>query len=65
MVLLRAGANSIAGNIGFDAKKEIYKNSTSLLLTKSVIDAPKWDPDEIHKRQGAMADLAVKAWPLP
>jgi hypothetical protein len=65
MMLLKAGPNSVAGNIGFAAKQAIYKNSTVLLLNHTVIDASKWDLEEINTRQGTMADLAIKAWPAP
>lgn len=65
MMLLKAGPNSIAGNIGFAAKKAIYRTSTVLLLNQPVIDASKWGLEEINKRQASMADLAAKAWPAP
>jgi hypothetical protein len=64
MVLLRASANSRIGNESFAEKKKIYKSSSSLELTKQILNYARWGKDEIDKRQAEMAKLAVKIWSL-
>jgi hypothetical protein len=63
MVLLQAGPNSTIGNAGFGTKRKAYEKS-SFQLTSSLGSLTKWGPDEIAQRQKALAEMAVKTWPL-
>lgn len=63
MVLLRANTNSAAGNMLFPDKQQVYKGSSSLLLTKQLEGYTSWGLDQINDRQKRLAELAVKTWP--
>ncbi|GMV99325.1 MAG: hypothetical protein AMXMBFR84_04640 [Candidatus Hydrogenedentota bacterium] len=67
MVLLNAKKNQLLGNCDFKKKRECFSDS-GLLLTKRVADATTestlWGPEEIKKRQAALAKIAVETWPL-
>jgi hypothetical protein len=64
MVLVRASVNSSLGNDGFNEKKVVYEQSSSLILTKQVLKYDQWGLDEINQRSRDLADLAVLTWPL-
>ena len=61
MVLLSAEKNSQIGNLKFELKRPVLKDS-AFLLTKEVGESEKWGAEEIHARQLKLADLAVKVW---
>ena len=63
MVLLKASENVDVAKSSFAEKKRAYSRST-YQLTRSVSDRDQWGPDEIWHRQGELARLAVKTWPL-
>jgi hypothetical protein len=63
MALLGAVANSKIGNLAFSRKKPTLAAS-AFELTKQVAAEKGWGPDEIEKRQVALAKLAVKVWPF-
>jgi hypothetical protein len=64
MVLLRASVNSTVGNSSFADKKKVYKQSSTMELTKWVVACDDWTEIEVAKRQAEMAELAVKIWPF-
>lgn len=63
MCLLQRTPNSNARSDRFEDKLVAYR-SAPLSLTASVAENEHWSPDVINQRQAAMADLAVKAWPI-
>lgn len=63
MALLQATKNSNLKSDPFAEKKKLYSVS-KFKLTSEVASAVNWTPDTIASRQNAMADLALKAWPL-
>jgi len=63
LALLQASKNSNLKSEPFAVKKKLYSVS-KFKLTSEVATAADWTPDTIAKRQDAMADLALKAWPL-
>ena len=63
LALMKNKVNTKAGNDSFAFKKSFYHQS-DFSLTKSIALESAWDKAAIERRQTAMADLAVKAWPL-
>jgi len=63
VVLMRAGANAAVGNEAFEGKKLQYAAS-ELRLTSEVATFGSWGPEDIEKRQAALAKMAVKTWPF-
>lgn len=63
LALLQADKNSELGSAKFSVKRKVYKDST-FLLTSQIAALPKWGPEQIERRQKALADLAVKTWPM-
>lgn len=63
MALLLAKTNSDLQSGDFKAKKATYKNSP-YELTRMIAQNKTWTKDEIAARQRALAELALKAWPL-
>lgn len=63
LVLLRAGANAAVGNEAFQGKKPQYAAS-EFRLTSEVATFGSWGPEDIEKRQAALAKVAVKTWPF-
>lgn len=63
MVLMQATTNVALGNLGFAEKKEEYAKS-SFAITAGVSEHRKWGAVEIDARQGELAKVAVKAWPI-
>lgn len=56
--------NGEMSNKSFDEKKAVYKN-TNYHYTKEIVEYDKWQIGEIDKRSKAMAQEALKIWPLP
>jgi hypothetical protein len=63
LALLLAKTNSDLASEDFKIKKAIYKVSP-YELTRMIAKNATWKKDEISSRQKALADLALKAWPL-
>jgi hypothetical protein len=69
MVLLDAKDNGAIGDKPFKEKRPAYQKSKNFVLTADVVDRTETDPSlwtvaHITARQGRLADLAVKRWPL-
>jgi Protein of unknown function DUF262/Protein of unknown function (DUF1524) len=62
-MLMRVSDNSNAKSGGFAAKKPLYAKSP-YELTKQVAAFSDWTTSAIEKRQRALAELAVKTWPI-
>jgi hypothetical protein len=60
--LLQKGPNGKIGNKPFATKKPIL-GASSFALTKEVGAQADWTKEAIAKRQGLLAQLAVKVWP--
>lgn len=63
MVLLRASQNRDVGNLSFDEKKKVFKQS-GYSVTNEVATFTAWSMAQIRDRQAAMAKTAVKTWSL-
>jgi hypothetical protein len=63
LALLLAKSNSDIANSDFNSKKVVYKDSP-YELTRMIAQNKVWTKEEIASRQKALADLALKAWPL-
>ena len=63
LALMQSTANSLIGNSSFKEKKPVLAKS-SFSLTKEIATKAQWDPKSIAERQGRLAKLAVKTWPL-
>ena len=63
LVLLPSLENRKLGSAGFDEKRAVYAKAP-YTLTRQVGSAARWDHGTIAERQGVLAELALKAWPL-
>jgi hypothetical protein len=63
LALLLAKSNSDLKSANFKTKKAVYKDSP-YELTRMIAKFSSWTKDEIVTRQKALAELALKAWPL-
>ena len=63
LALMLAKTNSDLSSSDFKLKKAAYKNSP-YELTRMIAKNTVWTKAEIMARQKALADLALKAWPL-
>jgi uncharacterized protein DUF262/uncharacterized protein DUF1524 len=63
LALLLAKTNSDLASNDFKTKKTVYKDSP-YELTRMIAQNMTWTANEIASRQKALADLALKAWPL-
>ena len=63
LCLMPSDENGAATNAEFPAKKPFYASS-QLKLTKEVATYTKWEPKSIQDRQGKLAKLAIKVWPV-
>lgn len=63
LALLTGSVNSRLGNIGFEKKKPLLKDS-SFSLTAMVADYPRWEEREIADRQEKLSSYAAMAWPI-
>ncbi len=61
MTLLEPAVNVDIGNKTFDEKKVIFAQSP-LYISQEIAKFSEWGPDEIDKRQIALADDALKIW---
>jgi hypothetical protein len=64
MLLLKASSNSSLGTEAFSEKKKVYDQSSSLHLTKQVVEKSVWGKLEVEERQKEMAKIAVQTWPI-
>lgn len=60
--LLRASDNSDLKSSSFADKKKVYGGSP-YVLTSQLVEIDDWSGSVISKRQKALAELALKAWP--
>jgi hypothetical protein len=63
LALMRTRVNAKSGNDSFGTKRATYGKS-EYGLTKSVAKEDSWDRSAIDRRQGRLAKLAVRTWPL-
>jgi hypothetical protein len=63
LALMQAKTNSDMRSAGFEAKREIYRN-TPYILTSQIAEVQQWTPETIVERQKGLARLALTAWPL-
>ena len=63
MALMSATKNNNIGNLSFEDKKKVYKDS-AFTLTSQLAGYSTWGTEQIDNRQKVMAELAVKTWPL-
>ena len=63
LILLQADKNNKIGNLSFEEKKKVYKQS-SFLLTNQIAEVDKWDTKSIENRQKVLAELSIKTWQL-
>ena len=63
LALLEARHNSGLKSATFEEKRQIYAQAP-YPLTAQIAEFEKWSKVEINQRQKALADLAVKTWPL-
>jgi hypothetical protein len=67
LLLMKAKDNGAINDKPFPQKREAYKKSSHLVLTRDVVtrteSASEWTIELIEKRQKYMAELAVQRWP--
>lgn len=63
MVLFSTSQNTVLGNGSFALKKTAL-SASPFTTTQEVGKCENWGTDEIKERQGRMADVAPKVWPL-
>src|SRR5262249_28555207 len=63
LALLKSNVNNNIGNTSFTDKKPHY-TASEYVLTKNITKYNSWEPKDIEDRQAALANLAVKTWPL-
>ena len=63
--LVHKDANKKVGSHGFDQKRKNIYEGAGLLLTRDIARESTWTRQELEKRQQELAELAVRAWPLP
>ena len=64
LTLITVPGNTAASNSAFDTKKYWLQQSL-LALNVSILEHEYWNEATIAKRGEALADLAIKVWPLP
>jgi hypothetical protein len=64
LALIKAKDNVLIGDSDFAVKKPILTISKILLTAAIGKDYDKWGPEQIATRQGALAELALKTWPI-
>jgi hypothetical protein len=63
LVLLPAKSNSDLGSADFATKSTVFRQAP-YELTRQVGTVPEWTHKRITERQGILANLALKTWPL-
>ena len=63
LALLQATTNADLKSASFEDKKAVYAESP-YVLTRQIADAEEWTKEKIQHRQEALANYAIKAWPL-
>lgn len=63
LALLTQRLNNKLKSDPFESKRPIFASS-ELLLTQGVAEYGEWNTDAIKARQIALADLALRAWPM-
>jgi Protein of unknown function (DUF1524) len=63
MALLKSNQNRDLANIAFSEKRKVYTKS-GYDLTKQIATYDDWGLEEIRDRQGKLAKLAIKTWPI-
>jgi len=63
LILMQADRNSKIGNLGFQEKSKIYKES-SFLLKNQISEIKVKDIKAIENRERVLAELAVKTWQI-
>jgi Protein of unknown function (DUF1524) len=61
--MLEIRLNSELRSDSFGAKKKVYATSVSP-VTRQIATVEEWGKEQIIERQRALAELAVKTWPL-
>jgi hypothetical protein len=61
--LLRKERNSAVESSSFQNKKQVFATSP-YSFTAQISSYDEWDEEAIKKRQGALADIAPRAWPV-
>ena len=62
LILMQADRNSKIGNLGFQEKSKIYKES--FLLKNQISEIKVKDIKAIENRERVLAELAVKTWQI-
>jgi len=62
LILMQADRNSKIGNLGFQEKSKIYKES--FLLKNQIREIKAKDIKAIENRERVLAELAVKTWQI-
>jgi hypothetical protein len=63
LALVKATQNRDLGNLSFEEKKTLYKQS-GYELTRQIAQYDRWGLDEIRERQSTLAKLATKTWSI-
>ena len=63
LTLLLQDTNRDVSNLSFDVKRPVYQ-SQEALITKKAAEPEEWSSAAVEARQGWLADLAVREWPL-
>jgi hypothetical protein len=63
LCLLQKTPNSDMDNGDFEKKKPIFESSP-LVFTNQIATFKEWSPASVEGRQKAMAEMALRAWPL-
>ena len=64
LALMRASDNSTARSAAFEQKRAFYAQSP-YSLTSGIADYKEWTTQAIAQRQEYLAQLALRAWPIP
>jgi hypothetical protein len=63
LCLLQRSKNSNIDNDDFATKKRVFGGSP-LVFTNQIEKIDDWSPVAVEARQRAMADMAIRAWPI-
>lgn len=62
--LTLTGFNSELGNMSFSEKRKMYSES-GISMNREIAKYDRWSPVEIQSRSEALANNAIKLWPMP